>query len=148
MFEAIIHARRVRRLQKEKRRIQAGYKRIRDEAKAANRSELELQRLFFEERMKIQIVDAEIHQLITLRLIQIAQRNLIPYPEFESKGGAWIQSSATGHWHLTIEAMAQLRAAIRQEKKERAAYALMWLAAWTGLVGTLIGLASLLLVKK
>jgi hypothetical protein len=72
MFEAIIHARRVRRLQKEKRRIQAAYKRILHETKAANTSELELERLFFEERMKIQIVDAEIHQLITQRLIQIA----------------------------------------------------------------------------
>jgi hypothetical protein len=72
---------------------------------------------------------------------------LIPYPEFKSKGGAWVQSSADGRWHPTIEAMAQLRTAIRQEEKERATYALMWLAACTGLVGTLIGLASLL-VKK
>jgi hypothetical protein len=147
MFEAIIHARRVRKLHKERQRIQAVYKEALNEAKAADKSELELERLFFEERMEVEIVDAEIHQLITQRLIQIAERNLIPHPEFKSEGGAWIQSSVTGHWHLTIEAMAELRAAIRREKKERSESWLMWLAGCTGLVGTLIGLASLLLKK-
>jgi hypothetical protein len=95
--------------------------------------------------MQIQIVDAEIQSLITQRLIQIADRYLVPRPKFRSEGGAWVQTSAAGHWHLTIEAIADLRSAIRHEKKERSENGRMWLAALTGLVGTLIGLASLLL---
>jgi hypothetical protein len=147
MFGGIINAWHLRKLHKERKKIYAGYKKALDEAKAAQKSQLELDRLFFEERMKIQIVDAKIHNLLTQRLIQIADRNLIPRPEFKSEGGAWIQSSVAGHWHLTIEAIAELRSAIRREKKERSENWRMWLAACTGLVGTLIGLAALLLKK-
>jgi hypothetical protein len=97
--------------------------------------------------MEIQVVDAEILHHRTQRLIQMADRYSIPHPEFKSKGGAWIQSSVTGRWHLTIEAIAELRDAVRREKRERSESWRMWLAAWTGLVGTLIGLAALLLKR-
>jgi hypothetical protein len=106
-----------------------------------------LERLFFEERMKIETIDAEIHHLTTQRLIEIADKYLVPHPEFDSKSGAWIQSDVSGRWHLTLETMAELRAAVRQERKERSESWRMWLAALTGLVGALIGLASLLLKK-
>jgi hypothetical protein len=55
MFEAVIHARRVRKLHKERQRIQALYKEALNEAKAANKSELELERLFFEERAEMRL---------------------------------------------------------------------------------------------
>lgn len=147
MFDSIINAWHLRKLHKERQKIHAFYKKALGEAKAAQKLQLELDRLFFEERMEIEIVDAEIHSLLTQRLIQIADRNLIPRPEFKSEGGAWIQSSVTGRWHLTIEAIAELRSTIRREKKERSENWRMWLAACTGLVGTLIGLVSLLLKK-
>jgi hypothetical protein len=147
MLEGIVYSWRLRKLHRERRRIQFTHKKALREARAAKNSELELDRLFFEERMEIQIVDAEMHALITQRLIQIAERYLVPYPEFNSKGEDWIQSGATRRWHLTVEAMAELRNAIRREKKERAENWRMWLAALTGLVGTLIGLASLLLKR-
>src|SRR3989442_741180 len=113
MFEGIINAWQVRKLHKQRNKLRAAYKAAIDEAGAAEKSQLELDRLFLEERMKLQIVDAEIYELLTQRLIQIADRNLIPRPEFRSEGGAWIQSSVDRRWHLTIEAMAELRSAIR-----------------------------------
>jgi hypothetical protein len=119
VFDSIINAWQLRKLHGERKEIQARYKNLLDQAKAAQKSQLELDRLFFEERMQIQIVDAEIHHLVTQRLIQIADNYLVPHPKFASEGGAWIQSGANGRWHLTIEAMAELRSAIRQEKKER-----------------------------
>ena len=76
MFEGVFQPWRVRKLHKERRRIQDGYKKALKEAKAAKKLELELERLFFEERMELQIVDAEIHHLLTQRLINIAERNL------------------------------------------------------------------------
>ena len=147
MFEPVVHAWRIRKLHNEKKQTQALYGKAVREAKAAKKSDLELERLFFEERMEVEITDAEIQHLVTQRLLRIADRNLIPRPEFKSEGGAWTQSSVTGRWHLTIEAVAELRAAIRRERKERSDNLRMWLAAVTGLVGTLIGLASLLLKK-
>jgi len=147
MFEGLTSARRLRKLHQERKRVSAKYKKALDQGKAAQKSELELDRLFFEERMETQIVDAEIYHLLTQRLIQLADRHLIPRPEFRSEGGAWIQSSVTGRWHLTVEAIAELRGAIRRERKERSENWRMWLASLTGLVGALIGLASLLLKK-
>jgi hypothetical protein len=153
MFEGLIHAGRLHKLHNEKRRIQREYKKKLAELTAADRPPLELDRqlesdrLFFEERMKIQLLDAEILELLSLRLVQIAQRNLLPYPEFKSEGGAWVKSSVAGRWHLTIEAITDLRAAIRRERKERSENWRMWLAALTGLVGSLIGLASLFLKR-
>jgi hypothetical protein len=147
MFGAITHAWRIRKFNREKRRIQQFYKAALVEARKAGKSQLELDRLFFEERMQVQIVDAEIRHAVTQRLIQLADRYLIPHPEFRSEGGDWVQSSASGQWHLTAEAISALRAAIRQERKERSESWRMWLAACTGLVGTLIGLVSLLLKK-
>jgi hypothetical protein len=147
MFEGAVHAWHLRKLHEEKKRVQASYKALVKEAKASKKSELELDRLWFEERMKVQIVDAEIYDLITQRLILLADRHSIPHPKFMSEGGSWIQTGAASRWHLTIEAMAELRAAIRQEKRDRLIYSLMWLSAATGLLGTSIGLISLLLKK-
>ena len=147
MFDDIKTTWRIRSLHKERRPLQAVYKRLSEEGKAAGKSELELDRLFFEERMEVEIVDAEIHHLLTQRLISLADHYLVPRPEFKSEGGDWVQSSITGRWHMTKEALAELRSAIRRERKERSESLRMWLAAWTGLIGTLIGLAALLLKK-
>jgi hypothetical protein len=78
MFEAVVHAWRIRKLHSEKKRIQALYRTAVAEARAAKKPELELERLFFEERMEVEIQDAEIHSLVTQRLIQLADHYLIP----------------------------------------------------------------------
>jgi hypothetical protein len=147
MFQDAKHLWLVGKLQKARRRTLASYKRIVRDAEAAGKSEIELDRLFFEERIHIQNLDAEIHHLSTERLIRLADRLSLPRPEFSTKGGAWVQSSASQRWHLSVEAMAELRSAIRREQKERSEHWRMWLTALTGLIGTLIGLVALLLKK-
>ena len=53
MFDGITNAWHLRKLHKERKKIHAGYNKALAEAKAAQKSQLELDRLFFEERMKI-----------------------------------------------------------------------------------------------
>src|SRR4051794_21413872 len=119
MFGGLRYALEVLRLEKQKRAIRADYKKKLEEARAAGKQQLFLDRLFFEERMRIQNVDAQLLQLLSFRLLELAQRNLLPHPKFDSKSGSWTQSSATGQWHLSIEEIAQLRSALRQERKEK-----------------------------
>jgi hypothetical protein len=147
LFDGVRYSWRLHKLHRERNTLRAEYRAASEAAQAAQKSQLEIDRLFFEERMKLQVVDAKINELLSERLITAADRYLVPRPEFKSEGGAWIKTSVEGRWHLTIEAMAELRSAIRRERKERWENSRTWLAAWTGLIGTLIGLASILLRK-
>jgi hypothetical protein len=61
---------------------------------------------------------------------------------------AWVQSRTANGYHLTTSAAAELRAAIRKEKREGSELFFKWLSGLTGLVGALIGLAALLICHR
>src|SRR5271169_6097993 len=127
MFDDLKEAWQVRALHKERAKLQLLYKNALREAKAAGKSQLELDRIFFEERMEVETVDAEIRRELTQRLIRLADRYFIPRPEFSSTDGTPTQSGVNGRWHMTTGAIAELRSAVRREKKERWESLRMWL---------------------
>jgi hypothetical protein len=115
-------------------------------AKEANTSQAEIDTVSYELMMEVDTIDDEIQQLVSQRVTQLAEDSLIPIPEIKQKDGAWEQSQ-TGKWRLTREAINTLRSEVRKEQRERSEGWRTSLAAWTGVIGALIGLASIFLNK-
>ena len=147
MLGGLRYALEVLRLEKQKRAIRADYKQKLEGPKRLERSSSFSIVCSLKERMKLQNIDAELLQLLSFRLLELAQRNLLPHPKFDSQSSSWTQSSPAGQWHLTIDEIARLRSAIRQERKEKFDNWRLWLASFTGLIGALIGLVSLFFKK-
>jgi hypothetical protein len=137
----------VRKLRYEIRRTEAFYRKLIEQARVDKKPHEEINGLIHEQMMETEITEAKLYHLLTQRLLQIAAHHLVPRPEFKTEGGAWVQSPVTGRWHLTVEAISELRAAIRKEKKESSEHWRMWPAALTGIIGALIGLVSLVWKK-
>lgn len=95
----------------------------------------------YEDRM----YDEEVYRLHTRYLFSEAHRLVISTAKFHEKE-SW-EDGPTGARHLTLAALNELRAVIREEKKVRRELLLMWvpaIAGLTGLVGALTGLVSIL----
>ena len=84
----------------------------------------------------------EIQRLHSDYLISQARRMFIPVPSLQDKT-VWEQDSAD-RVYLNEAGINQLRATIRAEKKARAEFVLMWVPGLVGILGALIGLASVL----
>jgi len=114
-------------------------------AKGANAQELhDLGYSFFSER---QIADDELIRLTSDYYVRLANRLLVPVPEFETVGGAWMESEVrSNRYHLRPEALHELRSSIRAEQKARREEWTIWLAALTGIIGALSGLIAI--IKK
>jgi hypothetical protein len=118
-----------------------------DEAvvKLKNASAEQLRDLGWEFHTERCIAQEELSRVMSARIVTEARRLFIPVPEFKTENGAWIESEfPPGRRLLSIQAMSELRSAIRREKKERHEGWLLWLAAITGLVGALTGLAAVI----
>lgn len=86
----------------------------------------------------------EIQQITSRYFLKQAERLLIPTPSFSTKGPDWMESQITGSYRLAPDALHELRSRVRIEWKERREVSFMWLAAVTGIIGTLTGLVSVL----
>jgi hypothetical protein len=84
----------------------------------------------------------EIQRLHSNYLVSQARRLFIPVPPLQDKT-VWEHDMAD-RVYLNEQGINQLRAAIRAEKKARAEFVLMWVPGMVGVLGTLIGLASVL----
>ena len=66
------------------------------------------------------LADDEMIRLTDSHYVRLANRMLIPVPEFKTEGGAWMESEQTGLYHLTPQAVHELRATIgRKESPAR-----------------------------
>jgi len=88
----------------------------------------------------------EMIRLTSSYYVRVANRMLIPVPEFKAEGGAWVESQQTGLYHLTPQALHDLRATIRAEGKARRDEWSVWLVLVTGVIGALSGLIAI--IKK
>ena len=76
-------------------------------------------------------------------LLRQGRRHLIPVPALSDEGH-WEWSEDKRRAYLTLHAMRELRALIRDEQRQRWEPVKLWLPLLTGLVGALIGLVSAL----
>ncbi|MFV9692044.1 MAG: hypothetical protein ACNY01_13935 [Desulfobacteria bacterium] len=104
----------------------------------------ELNTLLHEEHMESVIVDDQIHRLVTNRLWEQAKKAMIPLPNNDE--GMWEETETrAGSYHLSVEGISALRAALRKENKERWEVAVKWIVLLTGLVGAVTGLLAIIL---
>ena len=85
----------------------------------------------------------EIRKLESRFLIRQARRYLIPVPPAE-EGESWEKSERSGRLRLKLEAMRELRMAIHDEPRQRLEPVKLWIPLLTGVIGSLIGLVSVL----
>jgi|GEM_PF-1280977 len=93
--------------------------------------------------MDVEAIEEDIALLAQRRLFRRASRLLVPTPRHDEKG-MWDRSPVTGWYLLTRDGIKQLRAEIRQERRERREGILTWGPMATGIIGSLIGLLAVL----
>ena len=79
------------------------------------------------------------HRYITRQ----AEKLLIPLPPFDTKSKDWVQSEFDGRWAFSSKVLAQLGKEVRQERRERLELVFLWPSSLIGLVGGLVGIASI-----
>jgi hypothetical protein len=144
MFDSVQHYCRLGSLQNQKDRVRAKYKCELEQARRDKKSKDELHEIGAEEFAELDLIDDEIAQLQYTFLVRRAENLLIPIPEFDTDSPSWRESHITGKWRLTNDALHSLRMAIRKEQTERREHWQSWLTLIIGLIGALIGLASVL----
>lgn len=138
MFEAIKYRWKLRNLEKECNRIQGIYAKHRKGLKGK-----ELAELHGEEGCEMLPVIEEIDGLKTGRFCQIANRLIVPLPDYNDKE-LWQDKSYGSGIVLTSKGFWELKKLIRQEKRERREGFVVWLATLTGIIGAITGLAAVL----
>jgi hypothetical protein len=135
----------LKQLENEDRRLE---KKIDDKAEAAkkrNATSREIEELLGEAAHVSIHFEEEIQRLHSNYLLRQAHRRILPTPVF-GKNDMW-ESNEAHDWYLTKEGIAKLRADIRAERKARVELFLMWVPGVVGILGTLVGLAAVLVRK-
>jgi hypothetical protein len=135
VFEVIRYRWELGKLEKECNRIENTFEKNRK----GLRSE-ELESLRAEVSDEIWPVFEKIDALKTRRFHQIANRLMVPLPESKNKE-LWKDLHYIGERALTDKGFWELKKLIRQDRREIRE----WLAALTGIIGALIGLAAVLM---
>ena len=139
MFEAIKYRWELRKIEKEQNRITENFEKHKKGLSGA-----ELESLRSEVGSEIWPVFEKIDALKTKRFRQIANRLMVPLPESKDKE-LWQDLHYVGGRALTDKGFWELKKLIRQEKRERREGFVVWLAALTGIIGALPGLAAVLM---
>ncbi len=131
----------VRKLQKLSDSIYKDFKKAEMKAKEEHENREYIQALIHEYWSENQLYDDEIMDLNTRYLYLKAQNLLLPVPDYNDET-IWEVSNITGRRNLTNKGVTELRSSIRKELHERRVGYLTWLAALTGIIGALTGLAA------
>jgi hypothetical protein len=131
------------RLERRLRAQEEGTERAIERARARNASSLEIDGIIG--GSSADVLRHKIRETLSDYLISEAYRLFIPLPDWDKQdkvgGGDAVK------YVLTRDAINELRSAIRAEKKARAERFLIWVPGVIGILGTLIGLASILIRK-
>jgi hypothetical protein len=104
-----------------------------------------VQELYSEWSLDSGLVEEELQQIFTARLVKKARRLLLPVPETPTsdlEDEYWKRGKHFQRWYLTPIGFSKLRGLIRAEQKERREALQVWAAIVTGILGTLIGLVA------
>jgi len=135
----------LKRLQKDKSHVYELYEKRHEQYRRFNADIEQIERLNDEEVYDLTVINEKIHQLYCQHTIAQAETYFLAIPEFRENGNDWEVARISRRWRLRREALADLLSAIQKKQKERreAAQAnLIWVTAFTGMIGALIGLMS------
>ncbi len=138
MFEGMKYRWQLHKLENECSRIQKQYAKYKKGLSGSK-----LQEVDSEEGSEIWPVLEEIDRLKSRRLCQIADRLMVPLPDIQDKE-QWKEQSYGQGRVLTSKGLWELRKLVREEKRERREGFVVWLAALTGIIGAMTGLAAVL----
>ena len=134
-------------LNRQRRKLEKESRRVRAES-LAKKDDRIYEDWHAEHRWEFELVDATIKGAISRDLVNEAENLYLPTPDYGA-GERWEQQ-LDGSYALTPEAMTELRAAIRKERRERREVIEWWvkvvggaIGILTGLVGALIGLIAI-----
>jgi hypothetical protein len=144
MLEGFRIWRRVRALQQSKRELEASYDAKIKAAEKAREWERH-QQLIGELFMERDLIEDELFTIMSRRVRELAERYLIPVPDYQDDSPDWVKSRIDDRVRLSEHAIARLRSKIRGEQRERHDQVLRWLAALTGVIGALTGLIAVIL---
>lgn len=132
----------LRRLQRERQAVTRDFCKKHEEARKQKKSREERAGIQMDELHWLNEIDDQMEYLASSFLLEATQRLFLPIPEYSPENGAWEQLRSTGQHVLTRDAMAKLRSAIRQEKRDRREGAIAWMTALAGVIGMLTGLIA------
>jgi hypothetical protein len=96
-------------------------------------------------RSEIAPINEQIDQQLSMQLVAQAERWDVPVPKFtDDDSGPWTEPEYSSHYFLNEAARAELRSAIRKEKKERSEILRTWLTVILSVIGAVTGIAALL----
>jgi hypothetical protein len=144
MVETVKFHWRLTKLKRAKREDEKSYNKLIAETRKNNKPRDEIDSLMHDAQLEERVADDQIREMVSRRLLDIADEYLLPRPEFKMKDGAWEESDVTSRWRLKPEAILELRAAIRKERKDRSEHMLMWAPALIGLLGAISGLVAVI----
>ncbi len=142
MFEDIKLYWALRRVRKARDEASAKWDQKIAEAKAEGASAEAVHTVKYEANCDLIEFDEEIAYLISRRLFAQAYKLNLPLPP--SGDEYWEESKEHGARHLTNEGITLLRSVVRKEKKERGEHFRAWGTTLTGVIGSLIGLLTLI----
>ncbi|MDP8244804.1 MAG: hypothetical protein P9L94_12025 [Candidatus Hinthialibacter antarcticus] len=109
-------------------------------AKNNNKSRDEISGIRSQAWFETDCIDEEIDDLNTRYWTDLARRYCLPIPAIDREANKWTEGKYNGKRCLTKEAVLELRTLVR---KEREVY-LIWIAAFTGVLGALTGLIAII----
>lgn len=97
-------------------------------------------------RIEMSLLDDEIEDFVSQRLLEMANRLMLPIPPVNApdEDGAWQYGEFIGGRYLTRAAMKTLRQDIRQEREADRQAVAFWVSSALGLIGACTGLAAVL----
>lgn len=145
MFEGLRYEFALRQLQKEKRRTRAWYADADSKLLKEPKNLEELQNLTDVELHDMQVIRDKISRVQTTFWRDEAERYLLPMPAFKTDSGdSWEQAATAIRYQLKPAAIAELRLAIRREKKDRRDGWLPLASLAVGVMGCLVAIIALL----
>lgn len=149
MFEGLKLRRKIAKIERDQRRVSAAYDADIKKAKAEKKNREEIEGIEHNAWFEASLLEDEIKVLQTRHLLSQAYRRSIMVPQHNEEN--WDRTRDTGDPFLLPHAFAELRSALRKERKERLEQVQMTAAivggivgALTGVIGALIGLVTVL----
>jgi hypothetical protein len=134
-------------LQRHERRAEKQYRRL--IARAQKRGDQqEVGGLESEESHTAIEFQVDIRKLHSEYLIREAARLIVPLPELGDENGNGMWDRDKGQLFLSDRGINKVRVDLRAERKARVELFLMWVPGIVGILGTLIGLVSVLAARK
>lgn len=91
---------------------------------------------------EVDMIDDEISALQHKYVTRQAEQLLIPLPKFNTKSSEWRCSEIDGRWRLADEMLFDVARTVRRERRERVELAFLFPAAFIGVVGGVVGIAT------